>query len=148
MEPRGVVLVEVSTQAAVSVSHRRIFHDVNVVIFDRPPQPLDKDVIQIPAASVHTDSDLVFQQYLDKDHRCKLDALIAVEDIRPTVRQRVFQALYTKRRVQRVRQPPGQDITAEPVNDRHQITEPLPQLHIRDVNGPDLVGPYNLNTAQ
>jgi len=86
MEPFGVVSVEVNTQATVSVKHRWIFHDVDVVVFDRPPQPFDKNIVKDQSSSVHADFDLVLEQHLDERHRRKLDALVAVENIRTSIR--------------------------------------------------------------
>ena len=53
-----------------------------------------------------------------------------------------------KRRVQGIRQPPGQDRPAGPVDDRHQIEEAASDRDVGDVRRPDLVGPVDRHTAQ
>lgn len=49
MEPLMVVEVEVGRQAGLRHRHRRIVHQVDMLILDRAPEPLDKDVVQVPA---------------------------------------------------------------------------------------------------
>ena len=51
-------------------------------------------------------------------------------------------------RVQRVRQPPGQDEAARPVHDRHQVEEAALHRDIGDVGAPDGIRPLDRQAAQ
>ena len=54
---------------------------VDLLVFDRAPEPLDEDVIQGPAATVHPDLNAsLFQDRSERQGR-KLDALIGVENL-------------------------------------------------------------------
>ena len=49
----------------------------------------------------------------------------------------------TEARIQRVRQPPGQDVAACPVHDRHQVEEAAAHRDVGDVGAPDVVRPLD-----
>ena len=70
---------------------------VEVVMFDRPPEPLDEDVVLTSAAAVHANRDVVVFEKLGKGRAGKLGALIGVEDLRPPVAPEGFlERLYTE----------------------------------------------------
>ena len=50
--------------------------------------------------------------------------------------------------VQRVRQPPSEDVAARPVHDRHQVEEAAPHRDIGDVGAPDMVRPLDRQAPQ
>ena len=50
--------------------------------------------------------------------------------------------------VQRVRQPPGQDVPTCPVHDRHQVKEAALHRDVSDVGAPDMVRPLDRQTPQ
>ena len=92
--------------------------DIYIPIFDRTPETLDKDIVKDPASSVHADQDLFLQQLLRKIQRSELNALIAVKYLRLAVVQGFPEAFHAKGCIQRVAEPPRQDITAEPIHQR------------------------------
>ena len=100
MEPFGIIPVEIRSQSIMGIGHRRILHDVNVVIFDRSPESLDEDIVKDPSTTVHADPDLVLQQDLDERHRRELNPLVAVEDIRLAVFQGRLETIHAKCRIQ------------------------------------------------
>ena len=51
-----VVEREVGGQTAVRLVQARIAAQVHVLVLDRPPQPLDEDVVQPSPAAVHRDA--------------------------------------------------------------------------------------------
>jgi len=70
---------------------------VEVVMFDRPPESLDEDVILASAAAVHADVDTVVFENLGERGTGKLRALIGVEDLRPSIAVQGFlERLYTE----------------------------------------------------
>lgn len=121
--------------------------NVNIVVFDCSPEPFDKDVVKDPATPIHTDSDIIVQQLLREVHRRKLDALIIVKNSWFPEPKCFLETFHAKRRIQRVAEPPRQDIAAKPIHYSHQITEPMCQLDIRDVSSPDLISPENLDAS-
>lgn len=56
MEPFGIVNIKIFPEAVVSVDHCRIFLDVNIPVFYRTPETLDKDIVKDPAFAVHADA--------------------------------------------------------------------------------------------
>ena len=90
------------------------------------------NVVHAPAASVHRDADAGCLKAPGEGEAGELAALVGVEDLRRAVarRQGLVERVRAEARVQRVRQPPGQDVAARPVHDRHQVEEAA--LH-RDV---------------
>ena len=53
--------------------------------------------------------------------------------------QGLVERVCAEARVQRVRQPPGQDVPARPVHDRHQVKEAAVHRDVGDVGAPDMV---------
>ncbi len=53
---------------------------VHMLILDRPPKPLHKNIVQCPAAPVHADVNALVQQRLGEAGRGELRTLIGVED--------------------------------------------------------------------
>ena len=100
MSPGHVVVIKKFDQAFVHIRDRLISLDINIVIFERPPEPFDKDVINGSASAVHADRDLGIFQDLDELGACELTALIRVKDLRRAVLQRFFKTLDAEVRVQ------------------------------------------------
>ena len=60
----------------------------------------------------------------------------------------LVESVCAEARVQRVRQPPGQDVPARPVHDRHQVKEAALHRDIGDVDAPDMVRPLDVQASQ
>ena len=81
MEPLVVVERQVLSQPLLCLHHRLISVQVNVLVFDRPPQPLRKNVVEGATAGVPADSDVPLLQTPDDVVAGELAALIRVEDV-------------------------------------------------------------------
>lgn len=46
-------------QSAYQLAHAGIALQINVFMLEAPPEPLDEDVVQCPAPSVHADPDIL-----------------------------------------------------------------------------------------
>ena len=132
----------------MSGAHRQIFLDINIPVFYRTPKTFDKNIVKNPASPVHADPNSCVQQLLRKIDRRELYALIVIEDLRSPEAQGFLETFHAKRRIQCVAEPPGQNISAEPVHDGHQITESASQLDIGNVSCPNLIGPDNLDALK
>ena len=71
-----VVKFKIPRQAFVRFLDRLIALEINILIFDGAPQPLDKDVVQCTAAGIHADPDVTRQKSLRETFAGKLAALI------------------------------------------------------------------------
>ena len=54
-----VVKVQPAANAGLGFGHCRIGLEVNLLVFETAPQPLDEDVVHAPALAVHADHDPV-----------------------------------------------------------------------------------------
>ena len=99
MPPVHVVIVKELFQSFLYFRDRLISLDVNIVILNRPPEPLDKYVIKSAAFAVHADRDLGILQNLDELRACKLATLIRVENLGLAVLLCLFEALDAEIRV-------------------------------------------------
>jgi len=114
---------------------------VNVLVLEGPPEPLDKDVVLAAAPTVHADSHVIVFQHLGKGVAGKLSALVGIEDGRCTIAaQGLLESLDAKGAVQGVGYPPGQHLAAVPVHDRHQVHVSAGHGYKRDIGCPHLVG--------
>ena len=91
---------------------------------------------------------LLVQQRLGKARRGELCPLIRVENLTPLFLQQFAHGLNAKIRLQRGAQCPPQNITAVPVDDRHQVHKPACQPDIGNIGTPHLVTAVNHDTPQ
>ena len=112
---------------------------IDGLVFERTPQPLDKDVGHAPAPAVHRDLDAGGLQAPGEGAARELAALVGVEDLRRAMAgQRVVEGFDAEARVEGVRQPPGQHMPACPVHDRYEVQAPAAHWDVGDVSAPDL----------
>ena len=149
MRPLAVVEAEIPADRGAGFRDAGVGAQVDLLVLDRPPEPLDEDVVAPGALAVHADRDLGGLQHLGEVGRGELAALVRVEDLGLAVPgERLLQGLDAEVRRQRDREPPGQDLAAEPVDDGDEIDEPPRHRHVGDVARPDLVGPRHRQVAQ
>jgi hypothetical protein len=86
-----------------------------------------------------SDGDFLAQQHAGERHAGELTALGGVEYLRLAVARQCFlQSLDTEIGLHCDRYPPSQHIAAEPVNDGHEVDEPLRHRDVADVRCPDI----------
>src|SRR5216683_2302217 len=120
-----VIEAEPGADAGLGLGDAGIRVEVDLLIFEAAPQPLDEDVVHVAALAIHADRDRVVLQRAGEVVSGELAALVGIEDLGLAVpRQRFLEGLDTELRAERVRQPPRQHGTAHPVHDRHQAGEP------------------------
>ena len=101
---------------------------VNTFILQRPPETLDKDVVQVSGFAIHGDFGLGSLQPVGPVEGRELTTLIRVHDLRrPKFVDRLVQCLKAEVGLQRVREAPGQNFPRDPIHDGHQVKEPGPQ---------------------
>ena len=130
-----VVERQITTKTATRLRDASVGPEIDFLVFDRPPEPFDKDIVAPRALAVHAHRDLGVLQGREKGDGGELAALIRVHDFRPPMPSQGFaQRLHARRRLQRNREPPREHLAAEPVDDRHQIHKPPRHGYIRDVH--------------
>jgi hypothetical protein len=112
MRPRLVVVREEPTQPHAQFRHPLVIPQVHIFVLHRPPQTLDKNIVQAPPLAVHAHLHARLLQSTSEGRGRELHALIRVENLRPTASQCLVQHLHAEATIQRVRQPPtGKDVT-------------------------------------
>ena len=134
-----VVVVEVFGEAGTQFCDRTVVTEENVLPFHGAPEPLDHDIVEGASASIHADADAASFQEPQPICAGELAALIGVVDFRPPLRKRPLQRAHAKGAFHGIGHFPGQHITAGPIHDRDQVSEPIRQAHVGDVRAPDLV---------
>ena len=100
---------------------------VHAFVFQRPPQPLDEDVVEEPAFPIHRDAHAGPAQAVRPGKRRELATLIGIHDLgRAELVNGLVQRLNAEIDLQRVRDAPGQDLAGVPVHDGDQTQEPAP----------------------
>lgn len=77
----SVVKSQISANADAGLRHGLVGVEVDLLIFDRSPEPLDEDVVAPGALAIHRDGDFGFLQHCRDVHRGELRSLVRVEDI-------------------------------------------------------------------
>jgi hypothetical protein len=100
-----VVEGHISTDPEAGVGHGFIGVKVDLLVFDRSPEPFDEDVVPPSSFAVHRDADFGILQLLDEVEGCELATLVRIKDFGFAVaRQRLLDRLDAERRLQRDRQ--------------------------------------------
>jgi len=95
---------------------------MHFLVFDRAPQSLDENVVHETTAAVHRNRDACSLEPAGEGGAGELRALIGVKCFRRAVpRQRFVERRDATARIHGVRQAPGQNRPAGPIDDRHQI---------------------------
>ena len=95
---------------------------VDRLVFERAPEPLDEDVVHTAAPPIHGDRDIRAAEHAGEVEAGELAALVGVEDIRAAVTvQGFFQGLDAEGGIHGVRQPPCEHMACRPVHDRNQV---------------------------
>ncbi len=106
MRTSGIIEGQVPGKGRPSIRHAGIGVQIDLLVFDGPPQTLDKDVVAPCAVDVHGDGDLGVLQHLDEVEAGELAALVGVEDVGLAVAgQRFLDGLDAEPRFQRDREP-------------------------------------------
>lgn len=119
-----------------------------MLILEGPPQPFDKDVVQSPAATIHTHPHSGSLDPVGEGVGRELDALVSVENLRLALSQGLLQGNQAEVTIQSVGQLPGQDITTIPIDDRGQVHKTALHRNVGDVAAPDLQRPVDEPVAQ
>src|ERR1035441_1991528 len=109
---------KVPAQSLLRLRVLLVVFQIHLLIFHAAPQPLDKNVVQAAAATVHADVHTVRFQSASESLAGELRALVRVENPRlaaAAVPQGVAQRRHTKIALQTRRQPPTQHVPAGPV---------------------------------
>ena len=97
MEPFGVVEVDPLTDDVPGLEAVGKVVQIDSLVFEGAPQPLDEDHVHAPAPAVHRDLDTGRPQPLGEGEAGDLAALIGIEDFRLAVAgQRLLELLDAK----------------------------------------------------
>ena len=78
----GIVKLEITSDLVPGLANRLIGMQVDVLVFERTPQPLDEDIVGPAALAIHTDLDTLFFEPSGEGFTGELTSLIGVEDLR------------------------------------------------------------------
>ena len=149
MGPLGVVEVDPLADDPFGREAVGQLVQVDRLVFQRPPQPLDEDVVHAAAATVHGDAHAGVFEDAGEVEAGELAALVRVGDFWVSVvGQRRIQSVNTEPGVHGVRQPPRQDMARRPVHDGDQVQEATLNRDVGDIGAPDLIGSIDLNPLE
>src|SRR6516164_2133543 len=76
-----IVEIEPGANTGLGLGHTRIGVEVDLLVFEASPQPLDEDLVHAPALTVHADCDAVILQRAGEIVAGELTALVGIEDL-------------------------------------------------------------------
>jgi hypothetical protein len=98
---------------------------IDLLVFDALPEPLNENVVSPTAFAVHAESDVVGFECLGKFEAGKLASLIAVHDLWcPVFGEGLLKCCDAKVGMHGVGEPSGQDPADGPVHDCHKVQNP------------------------
>lgn len=73
----GIIKVQVTTERSACFWHAGVGAQMDLLVLDRFPNPLDKNIISDCAPfSIHADFDAILEEHLRKSHAGELRALV------------------------------------------------------------------------
>ena len=78
MQPFPVVKAKIPCQTLARVPHALVVLQIDLLIFDTPPQTLHKHVVQGPPAAIHADPNAAVLEALGKGRTRELGSLIGI----------------------------------------------------------------------
>ena len=107
MRTLGVVIGDPPAKASLQFGTGLEGMEVDALVLQGSPEPLDEDVVHPPAPAVHADTHLGVAQHAGERETGELTALISIEDFGPPEPgQRFLQRRDTEAGVHGVGQPP------------------------------------------
>src|SRR6187455_2220922 len=80
-----IVEVQVATDRSAGFADIVVGSQIDLLVFDAAPQPLDEHVVAPGALAIHADRDGVVGEYAGEGRARELRALVGVEDVRLAV---------------------------------------------------------------
>lgn len=115
--PPGVVVLHPPVHSGLQLGHFGVFLQVDVLVFDASPEPLDKHVVHPPPPPVHADLHAPFLEPAGPLLAGKLAALVGVKDLRHAACARLctLQRQQAQAGVHRVAHCPAKDAARVPL---------------------------------
>ena len=88
MGPPPIVEGQITADQDASVADTVIGSEIDLLVFDRAPQPLDKDIVAPGASAVHADSNAGLGQHFGEGKARELRSLVGIEDFGTALLQR------------------------------------------------------------
>src|SRR5260370_12061204 len=134
MRTAAIIKVEISTNRASRLTDGFVGSQIDLLVFDALPQPLNEYVVSPSCFVIHADGDAVVGENAGKGRTGKLRALVGVEDFRPAMtRESILQCLDAEGRLHRDLHPPPHNTTCPPIHHPRHIPAPLrppPSLNV------------------
>src|SRR6266700_2359838 len=80
MRALAIVELQISSERSAFRADALVGSQVDLLIFDRPPKPLDENVVTPGAEAIHTDRDPIVQQQTGESSAGELATLVGIEN--------------------------------------------------------------------
>ena len=81
MRPAAIVEGQITADRGAGLADAGVGLEVDLFVFDRPPQPFDEDVVAPGPLAIHADGDPGLEQHAREVVAGELRALVRIEDI-------------------------------------------------------------------
>lgn len=145
----AIVKGQISANADAGLGHCLVSVEIDFLVFDRSPQPLDEDIVPPRTLAIHRDGDLRLLKHGGEVDGGELRTLVGVEYFGLAIAgKRFLDCFDAEGSFHRDRQPPRQNPPAEPVHDGAEIDKATRHQDVGYVHCPDLVGPGDRQLSQ
>ena len=102
MQPLVVIEREEFTKTRLRLGHCPIIVDENILVFDRPPQPLNEDIVEKSPPTIHADLNPGILQPPEVILARKLRPLVRVGYLRASLAKSLIKSRHAEVRLQRI----------------------------------------------
>src|SRR5689334_14848721 len=115
-----VVKVEVALQCREQIEAAGEIAGIDQFVFERAPQPFDKNVVEGSTTAIHADGDATLLERSEEFAGGELRALVGVPDLGLTEAERGLECSQTEAGLQGVGEFPAEYEAAEPIHYSHE----------------------------
>jgi len=148
MWPDGVVDVDVVVYAGDHFPWRRVFIDIEVIVFPSAKETFSSNIIQSLPLAIHRDLHMAGFQKVQVGLIGEMPALVGVDDLGFPVAKSSPQAAQDDFLLQAVADLVVHNLASVPVDDDKQVQKALLERHVGNVDFPDLIDMINNKISQ
>src|SRR5260370_19663625 len=138
MRTSAIVKVEIPADRMSRLADGFVSSQIDLLVFDATPQPLNEHVVPPSPFAVHADGDAIAGEQASERRAGELRTLVGVEDFRPAMTsESILQRLDAEGRLHRNRQPPVHNPASGPAQHHSALTEAAPPPNVRHLHAPD-----------
>ena len=143
-----VVKVKIALQGREQIEAAGEVAGIDQFVFERAPQPFDKDIVEGSTTAIHADRDATLLERSQEFGGGELRAVVGVPNFGLTEAECGLERRQTEAGLQGVGEFPAEHEAAEPIHHRHEVEKAAAHRNVSNIGAPDLIGSQDFHATQ